>query len=287
MKTTSCPNLPRPPDILRAQCPEARPINYLSDYLWKFNRALNIYFPWMYYDMRYGRPYFDDDRTLDCGEMKYDATEHTINICGTDYTKTWSVPTVYVYHFASTAPFIQKRGEYRKDWELAWDDYDNDPSWRGGPTTGSATLRWGAWQIADGNYYNEVGGHQLALQFDTSATDPSPVTITLRLDVETVVSEDLGTPAVKLYRLDEVVDPETHWDYTDNYISETSISAAGNYDISLTESDINIGGTTRLLVKLSSTDVSQPTPADWSITEYNELLLDASFVDNIWLKFTY
>lgn len=283
MKTTPCPNLPRPPDIMRAQCPEANPINYLSDYLWKFNRALNIRFPWMYYDMRYGFCLFPD-KTLDCGEMKYDATEYTINICGTDYTKAWTVPIVYVYHTSATAPLIDKVGKYRKDWELAWDDYDNDPTWGGG---NSAAIRWGAFTPANGDFYNQVGGQQLALQFDTSTTEASPVTITLRLDVEDVVSEDLGTPAVKLYRLDEEVDAETHWGYTDNYIGETSIPTAGNYDISLTESDINIGGTTRILVRLSSTDVSQPIPATWQETEYNSLHFDASFVDNIWLKFTY
>ena len=284
MKTTPCPNLPRPPDIMRAQCPEAKPINYFSDYLWKFNRALNINFPWMYYDMRYSFCHFPD-KTLDCGEMKYDATEFTMNICGTDYTKTWTVPTVYVYHSTSTASYIAKYGEYRKDWSLAWDDYDNDPSWVGPPSFASSVL-WGAYQAANGDFYNEVGGRQLALQFDTSATEASPVTITLRLDVDDIRSEDLGTPAVKLYKLTEAL-TTAHWNYTDNYIGETSIPTTGNYDVSLTESDINIGGTTRILVRLSSTDVSQPTPATWSETEYNQVNFDTSFVDNIWLKFTY
>ena len=201
------------------------------------------------------------------------------------YFYTYERLPVYVYHFASTAPFINRYGSYANNWELAWDEYDNDPTWVGGPASGSGHVTWGAYQSSFG--FCRAGGIQIALQFDTSATDPSPVTITLRLDVAEVVSEDLGTPAVKLYRLDEAVDPETHWDYTDNYIGETEIPTNGNYDISLTEDDINIGGTTRILLKLSSTDVSQPIPPTPSETEYNQLTFEASFVDNIWLKFEY
>ena len=65
MKTTPCSNLPRPPDIIRAQCPEAKAtadgmyaftgfpyyVPFFSDYLWKLNNALFKYFSWTYTDL--------------------------------------------------------------------------------------------------------------------------------------------------------------------------------------------------------------------------------------------
>lgn len=51
MKTTAISCLPRPPNIMRAQCPEAREENYLSDYLWKLNNMLFMTFSWIYMDL--------------------------------------------------------------------------------------------------------------------------------------------------------------------------------------------------------------------------------------------
>ena len=202
---------------------------------------------------------------------------------------------VYVYHSGTSAPFVRKYGNRINSWVLAWDEYDNDPNWTGGPVSGSDTIRWGAYDpYTVFDPIVTVGGQHIILQFDTSDTISTPATITLRLDVEEIVSE-IGTPTLKLYKITEEPLPDTpefwttYWNYSveENHIIDQEIDATGNYDIPLTESDINIGGTTRILIKLASTDVSQPIPPDTSTTEYNSALFDSPFTENIWLKFTY
>lgn len=195
---------------------------------------------------------------------------------------------VYVYHDGATAPYGEKEGSHfdasSPTWQEVWDDYDNDPLWRGGPSSFARFVLWGAHTIDGHN--REAGGYILVLQFDTTDTISGATTITLRLDIDQIV-EDLGTPTVKLYKLTETFDPETHWDYTDNHIADQEISATGNYDIEISESDVNIGGTTQILVRLASTDVSQPIPPTPNDTEYNKVRFDSSLADNLWLKFEY
>ena len=99
MKTPQIPTLPIPPHIPRACCPdpEAKIENYWSCYLWKLNRCLWYPFSDMFLDMRYSNILFPD-KTLDWGEMKYDATNFTINISGTDYDKAWCQIAEHTYN---------------------------------------------------------------------------------------------------------------------------------------------------------------------------------------------
>jgi len=200
MKTTPYPNLPRPPDIMRAQCPEANPINYLSDYLWKFNRTLNTYFPWIYYDMQYGRPFFDDDRTTDCGEMKFDSSDLTMNICGTEYTHSIGVYTQTFRRETISPEFIRRKGE-GVDCAASWTDYI------GSPTYTAETYFFTTFNIIQLRQLS-LGGEQARslkyyLKFDTSAADPDPTSATLRIYIDQFSkSAGLDDPNLQVYSQD-------------------------------------------------------------------------------------
>lgn len=98
MNTSPIPCLPLLPNIARASCPDplARKENYWSSYIWKLNNCLQYPLRDLFIDLRYGNILFPD-KTLDCGEMGYDGTNFTMNICGTDYDKVWCQITEHTY----------------------------------------------------------------------------------------------------------------------------------------------------------------------------------------------
>lgn len=276
MKTTPCPNLPRPPDIMRAQCPEAKPINYLSDYLWKFNNALFRNFSWMYRDLRYGALQFDDDRTLDCGEMKYDSSNFTMNICGTDYTSATTTTTSYNAEEIDPRQ-VQEYGvscDPDADIDEGWDDYTNDPTYR--------TYKWfGVGKHIIGRYYTYtyppgcgglgyfMRGDKAYVTFDTSGAAANPSSALIRFYLWVVDFDDPVEPTIKLYSQDwgDAVDTGD-WTSTESLESTQVVSESdveSYIDMAVSTDSLNIGGDSKYKFSLQCIeDRSIPTDSNKS-----------------------
>jgi len=248
MKTTPCPNLPRPPDIMRAQCPEAKPINYLSDYLWKINRELYRFFPWIFYDLRYGYCLFPD-KTLDYGEIKHDGTNLHINILGNDYTNI----TVFYETYDESYKVVVSRDGYSEEGgsaDDAWDDYFSDPTWNVLSGLSYTSLGIGhiyRWQAYAGKTY---------YKFDTSGASLSPTSALLTLTCDVDLRGEVANPTLRVYSQDFGASADSG-DWLGGVLVASQEVADGDdqtIELSISTDYVNIGGDTKFKISLDAVD---------------------------------
>lgn len=249
MNTPPVLHLPRPPLIPRARCECGRDRhNYLSSYCWYLNRALRFGFNPMYLDIRYGSLYFDDDRTTDCGEMKFDASDLTMNICGTEYTHSIGVySTTFIRETIS--PELIKRLGTGVNCAESWTDYTDDPTYTAEDSPSSSYNLIQLRQLS-------LGGHQARsfkeyLKFDTSAADPDPTSATLRIRITTFdKSAGLGDPTLQIYSQDWGDEVDTDDKTGGSLVASQVISAAGAVELDVGTGSVTVGGDSKYRVTL-------------------------------------
>lgn len=158
----------------------------------------------------------------------------------------------------------------------AWDDYDAKEVTGGEDDTKSSSTYWGVWP--DGVRY-QAGGQVLCFTFDTTDAPTEATTITLKFRVD-VFDDSYGTPMLELYKLSEAF-TTSYYCSGGTYITEEQITGIGRYTITLSNSNVNAGGITRLKVTLNAVCGSEPG------TEVMQKVgFDAPYTTQVYLTFT-
>lgn len=307
MKTMAISCLPRPPDIIRAQCPEAKPINYLSDYLWKLNNMLFLTFSWIYADLVDYQStvltIYDTVGTFTVGQTltgeTSGATGEIITVSVGSLTLKFVVGTFSddekvtcvasdAYAFTTESvwaspmeiglqgPYIiLKQGESAVSFDDSWDKYDAASVTGGEGVAGSNFVpRWGTSTTV---WTSE--GVEGGLYFDTTDAPVGATTITLNIDID-IITNTFGNPILKIYKLDEALDT-SHWLAGGTPVATEELTATGVHSYPLTYSDINQGGISRF--RLSFTKLEAQTKPTEVVRQ--QIHFDIPVYDNTYLEF--